>query len=122
MALIALVHHCEEAHISDVSLVAKGGLFKINRALLSAPYRVESQVPASVFWVFVSALEGAAVEITSANWGPLSLLSEEFGFDSLSADLSAFRPHPPVPAVLGVRTGMQVRGSRISRSGCSCGK
>jgi hypothetical protein len=80
-----------------MTLMTKCTLFQNKPALLSAPYRVESPIPAEVFRAFVSGLEGGAVKITSANWAPLSLLSEEFGFDSLSADLSAFRP--PVPAM-----------------------
>jgi hypothetical protein len=35
----------------------------------------------------------------------LSLLSEEFGFDSLAADLSAFHPCPPVEAMPLVADG-----------------
>jgi uncharacterized coiled-coil protein SlyX len=75
-----------------VTLMTKCTLFKNTPALLTAPYRVESPIPVSVFRAFLSALTGGAVEMTSANWAPLSLLSEEFGFDSLSASLSAFRP------------------------------
>jgi hypothetical protein len=105
MALLALVHPREQAHVSAVTLMTKCALFQNKPALLTAPYRVESPILAEVFRAFVSALEGGAVEITSANWAPLSLLSEEFGFDSLAADLSAFRRRPTVQAMLAVADG-----------------
>jgi hypothetical protein len=68
MALVALVHPGEQAQVSVVRLVTKCALFRNKPALLGAPYRVESPVPAEVFRAFVSALEGGAVEITVANW------------------------------------------------------
>jgi hypothetical protein len=105
MALLALVHPCEQVQISVEQLVAKCTLFKNKRKLLRAPYEVASPIPASVFRAFVSGLEGSSIEITSANWAPLSLLSDEFGFDSLSADLSAFRPHPPVQGLRAIADG-----------------
>jgi hypothetical protein len=99
MARLALVHPREQAHVAVMTLMAKCTLFQNKPALLSAPYRVESPIPAEVFRAFVSALNGRAVEITAANWASLSLLSEEFGFDSLAGDLTAFRPGPPVQAM-----------------------
>jgi hypothetical protein len=105
MALVTLIHPREQAHVSVVPLVNKCTLFRNSPALLTAAYRVESPIPASVFRGFVTGLEGGAVEITAANWAPLSLVSDEFGFDSLSADLSAFRPHPPVQAMPAVADG-----------------
>jgi hypothetical protein len=105
LALLALVHPREQAHVSIVPLVAKCTLFQNKPTLLGAPYRVESPIPTEVFRAFVSALTGGAVAITAANWAPLSLLSEEFGFDSLAADLSAFRPHPRVQAMPTVADG-----------------
>jgi hypothetical protein len=105
MALLALVHPREQAHVSVVTLMTKCTLFKNTPALLTAPYRVESPVPAEVLRAFVSALEGGAIATTAANWAPLSLLSEEFGFDSLSADLSAFRRRPAIEAMPMVADG-----------------
>jgi hypothetical protein len=101
MALVALVHPREQAQVSVVTVMVKCTLFQNKPALLTAPYRVESPIPSEVFRTFVSGLEGVAVEITAANWAPLSLLSEEFGFDSLAADLSAFRPPVQAMPVVG---------------------
>jgi hypothetical protein len=89
---VTIVHPRGQAQVPVVPLVTKCTLFKNTPALLSAAYRIESSIPAEVFRVFVSALKGSAMKITDANWAPLSLLSEELGFDLLSAYLSAFRP------------------------------
>jgi hypothetical protein len=105
MALLALVHPREQAHVSVVTLVTKCTLFQNKRTLLGAPYRVELPIPASVFRAFISALDGGAIDITSANWAPLSLRSDEFGFDSLSAALSAFRRRLLVEAIPTVADG-----------------
>jgi hypothetical protein len=52
---------------------------------------VKSPVSAEVFELFVSALEGGAVEITAANSSPLSLLCKKSGFTAFAADLSLFQ-------------------------------
>jgi uncharacterized coiled-coil protein SlyX len=98
MALVKLVHPREEAEVSPMQLISKCTLFKNNLALLSAPYRITSRITAEVFRAFVSALEDRAVEITAANSSPLLLLSGEFGFEALAADLSAFRSSAPMVA------------------------
>jgi hypothetical protein len=55
MDLVALVHPREQAQVSVVTLVTKCALFRNKPALLGAPSRVESPVPAEVFRAFVSA-------------------------------------------------------------------
>jgi hypothetical protein len=105
MVLLALVHPREQAHVSVAALVAKCPIFQNKPALVSAPSRVESPIPAEVVRAFVSGLEGGGFEITATNWAPLSLLREEFGFDSLSAELSGFRPRPAVQAMPAVADG-----------------
>jgi hypothetical protein len=52
---------------------------------------VRAPVSVEDFRQFVSALEDQDVEVTNANFGGLSLLSDEFRFESLSERLSAFR-------------------------------
>jgi hypothetical protein len=63
-------------------------VFKEAPALLKDPYEIKSYVPPNLFWEFVAALKDRAVEITPANLHGLSILSDEFGFDSLRARLS----------------------------------
>jgi hypothetical protein len=88
---VTLVHPEEQVPVAATRLIEKCTLFKTNPALVGAPYAVKSAIPIRVFREFLSALEGEAVEVTNANFGGLSLLSTEFGFDGLTAQLSAFR-------------------------------
>jgi hypothetical protein len=70
-------------------VITKCSLFQQNVALSVAPFRVRSSVSFAIFRQFVSALEGGAIEITSANLSGLSLLCEEFGFEELRSKLSS---------------------------------
>jgi hypothetical protein len=49
-------------------------LFQQKPALLIAPYKLRSTVPLTLFRQFVSAVEGNAIEITSANFSGLTQL------------------------------------------------
>jgi hypothetical protein len=88
---VALVHPRERCEVSAAQLILKCTVFKSNLALLSAPYAVKSSVSLEVFREFLSALDGFAVAIGSANFAGLSLLCAEFGFEGLRERLSEFR-------------------------------
>jgi hypothetical protein len=88
---VTLVHPEEQVPVAATRLIEKCTRFKTNPALASAPYAVKSPVPIRVFREFFSALDDGAIEITNANFAGLSLLSTEFGFDGLTAQLSDFR-------------------------------
>jgi hypothetical protein len=91
MAFVFLVHPEDQIQISGLRLITKCTLFQSNLALAAAPYAIKSAVTVEVFRQFVAALEDSAIEITSANVTGLTLLSSEFGFESLSTRLSEFR-------------------------------
>jgi hypothetical protein len=56
--------------------------------------RFQSRVSVSIFRPFLIAVKGNDIQITSENVSGLSQLDEEFGFLSLSMNLSAFRNSP----------------------------
>jgi hypothetical protein len=91
MALVTLTHPNEQVQVSGVQLINKCNLFKNNVALAAAPYVIQCRIPLGVFRRFISALEDGAIRITNANCSGLSLLSEEFGFQALSARLTEFK-------------------------------
>jgi hypothetical protein len=70
----------------------KCSLFQNNPSLLVSTYRIQSPVSLSIFWEFLSALEGNAINITDAHFAELHQLSKEFRFSELAAKLSEFRP------------------------------
>jgi uncharacterized coiled-coil protein SlyX len=72
-------------------LVANCDLFATNAALAGRPYRVRSSVPLGVFRQFLAAIEGKGVDVTNENVSGMAQLCNEFGFQSLSSKLSAFR-------------------------------
>jgi uncharacterized coiled-coil protein SlyX len=57
-------------------------------------YRVQSQVPLGLFQLFLEAVKGNDIQITSENVSGLCQLCEEFEFRRLSPKLSAFRDSP----------------------------
>jgi hypothetical protein len=65
-------------------LVMKCDLFQTKPRLLGEPYTVESRVSSDSLRVFVSAIGGAAAEISDANVGDLSQLCDEFKFLELA--------------------------------------
>jgi hypothetical protein len=88
---VTLVHPHEHYQVPAPRLIDKCTLFKQNLPLVCAPYSVKSSVPIEVFRTFISALDDGVIEITKSNFAELSLLSTEFGFEAMSARLSAFR-------------------------------
>jgi hypothetical protein len=54
------------------------------------PYQVCSPVSVDVFRIFVAALEGVYLVVTTENMKDLFLLSEEFGFTSLLSQVTDF--------------------------------
>jgi hypothetical protein len=92
MYSITLVHPEDRVTVPVLQTINKCSLFENNPALASAPYRVQSSVPLSIFREFVFALEEKAVEITDQNLTGLQRLCEEFGFDEFAAKLSKFSP------------------------------
>jgi hypothetical protein len=94
MALVELVHPQGSHQVSVVPLINKCDVFKDNPALTIAPYRVQSGVSMDDFQDFVSALEDNSIDIKDRNFPGLSQLSEESGFQTLLAKLSAHRRSP----------------------------
>jgi hypothetical protein len=92
MVSITLVHPEATLTVPALDAIKKCSLFQSNPALAAAPYNLRSSVPLSLFRQFVSALEGNAIEITSANFSGLSQLSDEFGFSELRSKLSESPP------------------------------
>jgi uncharacterized coiled-coil protein SlyX len=92
MALVALVHPEGTLTVSSLQAKNKCTLFQQNMALLASPYTLRSTIPLTLFRQFVSAVEGNAIEITSANFSGLAQLCEEFGFEELRAKLSESPP------------------------------
>jgi hypothetical protein len=94
MATLLLVHPLESITLLCRTLVQKCDLFADDPALTVSPYSVKSEVPVSDFRDFVSAIEGLPFSITPSNFRGLSQLSTEFGFASLSSQLSDFLDSP----------------------------
>jgi hypothetical protein len=92
MSLLSLVHPEQTLTVPLPQATTKCTVFQKNPTLLEAPYSLRSKVPLTLFRQFVSALEGNAIEITSANFSGLSRLCEEFGFEGLRAKLSKSPP------------------------------
>jgi hypothetical protein len=98
MALVALVHPEATLTVPALQAMNKCTLFQQKPALLTGPYKLGSTVLLTLFRQFVSALEGNAIEITSANFSGLTQLCEEFGFEDLRAKLSESPPPPGTAA------------------------
>jgi hypothetical protein len=90
MSSVTLIHPEVIRTVPVFQAITKCTLFQNNLTLTSTPYRIQSSVSLSIFQDFISALEGTLVSITSTNFTGLHRLSEEFGFDELSAKLSTF--------------------------------
>jgi hypothetical protein len=91
MAVVTLVHPQARVEVSSRLLVRKSDLFADDPTLANSPYTLKSRVSLVVFWEFMSALEGTEVAIKNDNFGGLSQLSKEFGFQDLATRLSRFR-------------------------------
>jgi hypothetical protein len=97
---LELVHRGETLKVPIRELMTKCNLFADDPSLVAAPYSVRAPVSIDDFRQFVSVLEDKAVEVTNANFGGLSLLCDEFRFESLSERLSAFRQSPDFKAMM----------------------
>jgi uncharacterized coiled-coil protein SlyX len=64
-------------------------LFRTNMSLTNSPYRVKSTVTLGVLGLFIDAIEGRSIDITNESVCGLSILSDEFGFLSLSSRISS---------------------------------
>jgi hypothetical protein len=88
-----------------LNLNSNGTIFAIRKTLLldrlhffqedaarlnHAEHRVSTRVRPAVFSDFVKRIQGEQVEITEANFPGLRDLSQEFGFDDLSAECKSF--------------------------------
>jgi hypothetical protein len=78
----------EQFTVNSLKLLTNCPKFK-NLKLL--PYRVQSAVSEEAFQVFVSALGGSDLAITTENMNDLVLLCEEFGFAALRSKILAFQ-------------------------------
>jgi hypothetical protein len=88
---VDLVHPHQILKVAGGVLTRKCTLFLDDPALAASPYSVRAPVSVADFCLFVSALEGKDVDVTNDNVRGLSLLCDEFGFQSLSERLSSFR-------------------------------
>jgi hypothetical protein len=92
MSSITFLDPEETFKILTLYTMTKCSLFQNNPTLLVSSYRVQSLVSLSIFWEFLSALEGNAINITNPNLTELDQLCDEFDFSELPAKLSEFRP------------------------------
>jgi hypothetical protein len=90
MSPVTLIHSEQKFIVPLYHAIHKCRLFENKPILTASPYQVQSPVSLSIFWEFVSALNGHTVKITNTNFPELQLLSQEFGFKELSAQLSRF--------------------------------
>jgi hypothetical protein len=91
MAKVTLIHLQQCVEVSGRTLVQKSDLFANDLTLVSSPYALKSQVSLAHFREFMEALEGTEVTITNENFGGLSQLCQEFGFQAFVTRLSQFR-------------------------------
>jgi hypothetical protein len=91
---MTLQHPEEQSRVSGLHLVSKCGLFRDTPLLLHSPYHVKASVSLNDFRQFIDAINGHEFTITSANFAGLSLLAEEFHFETLQAQLSEFHSSP----------------------------
>jgi hypothetical protein len=91
MSSIILIHPEEKCEVVGLHVINKCNLFRNNLILTTVPYKIRSSVPLSIFLQFVLALNGNTLTITDSNLVGLSLLCEEFGFETLGAQLLEFK-------------------------------
>jgi hypothetical protein len=92
MSSVTFVHPEETRTVPILQAINKCSLFQKNVTLAGSPYTLQSTVSVFIFRQFISALEGASIEITNTNFTGLLQLSTEFGFEELSSKLSDFQP------------------------------
>jgi hypothetical protein len=89
MASVVLVHPQETRQVSGLQLITKCDLFRNDLTLVVSPYNIKSSVFVEDFREFVSAIEDRPIKITVSNISGLSLLSKEFGFESLTENFQS---------------------------------
>jgi uncharacterized coiled-coil protein SlyX len=72
-------------------LIANCDLFANRDVPTSSPYCVMPNVPLDGFRQFIEGIEGKAIKVTNQNILSLTQLCDEFGFQTLSLKVSAFR-------------------------------
>jgi hypothetical protein len=92
MAEVDLVHPELTQCILAVPLITKCRQFIANPSLILAPSHITSATSFDAFQAFVETLEGHAAYVTDGNYTGLSRLCQEFGFEGLNAQRSAFHP------------------------------
>jgi hypothetical protein len=78
-----LLCNSQSIPVSRISLVANCLSFFRNPLAAFLPYHVQPTCSPAHFLQFVSAIEGAAIDVSAANGPVLVRLSDEFGFDTL---------------------------------------
>jgi hypothetical protein len=117
MTAVALRHRGETVEVPLGRLVSQCSVFGDSR-LLAAPSLVRSSVSRAIFHDFVAAIEGKPIVVINENYGGLSLLSAEFGFEALNEKLSEFRASPAFDLVeLTDATAFSLRISGLEEAG-----
>jgi hypothetical protein len=114
---VTLLHPREQRQVPRTRVIEKYALFKNNIAVLGASYSVNSSVPIEVFREFASALEDDRVVVTNANFDGLSMLSAEFAFEAMAAQLSDFRSSAAFAAEVAHAEARALEGTAMLR-GC----
>jgi uncharacterized coiled-coil protein SlyX len=89
-----LVLGTAKVSVSTRQLINASDLFLGDLTLAMSPYQVRSAVSLSALHIFIEAIEGRPITLTSDNSAPLAELSAEFGFKSFSATIAAFAHSP----------------------------
>jgi TPR repeat protein len=77
--------------VRKTALLEKLRIFQEDTSRLNvSEYQVKTRVPSAIFGDFVKYVEGEPVQVTEANFSFLRDLSQEFGFDALSAECDLF--------------------------------
>jgi hypothetical protein len=76
--------------VARAPLLVHCDVFKASPELADSPYRVKSPVPDTAFSLFIDAIEGRDITLTSELTPFLSQLCQEFGFSGLAARIVIF--------------------------------
>jgi hypothetical protein len=128
MAITTLLLGVSSIPINSAALVENCSVFTQNPRLATSPYTIRSSIPLSALSLFVDALEGRDVSLTSENSLFLYQLSQEIGCTSLASRVSSSGEFPQfntalVDALLSRVSGFETlaleRQRRISElEGC----
>jgi hypothetical protein len=112
---VTLFHRAEIFTIPIGQATNECNLLQNNPILVVSPYRVQFPVSLSIFWEFLSALEGNAIQITKTNFTELQRLCEEFVFSEITVKLSKFSDQLEDSLIRQIRSSLVVvRSSRLS--------